>query len=70
MKIIKVVTDLRILNTIGRRYNLQFDKQFKYCLHDNDSWNRCLSRFEYKGKKYKLEYYSGCFYPYLIEYID
>jgi hypothetical protein len=25
-----------------------------------------LQNFEYKGKKYKIQYFSGCFYPYLI----
>ena len=70
MRIIKVVTDLRILNAIGRRYNLQFDNEYKYCINDNNSWDRWSSRFEYNGKKYKLEYYSGCFYPYIAEYTD
>lgn len=64
----EVITDLRILNAIGRRYNLQFDKEYKYCIEDNDSWGRCLSRFEYKGNKYKLQYISGCFYPYIVKY--
>ena len=27
------------------------------------------STFEYKGKKYKVEYFSGCFYPFLLELI-
>lgn len=64
----KVITDLRTLNAIARRYNLKFDKEYKYCIDEGDSWERCFSRFEYKGKKYKLQYASGCFYPYLVQY--
>ena len=26
--------------------------------------------FEHKGKKYREKYFSGCFYPYLIEVIE
>ncbi len=64
----RIIKDLRILNAIGRKYNLQFDKKYKYCINDNNSWERCFSRFEYKDHKYKLEYMSGCFYPYLVQY--
>ena len=24
-------------------------------------------RFEYKGKRYKLQYFDGCFYPFVVE---
>jgi hypothetical protein len=27
------------------------------------------SSFEFKGKKYKIEYFSGCFNPFLLELI-
>lgn len=63
----EIITDLRILNAIGRRYNLVFDKQYKYCIKDHDSWDRCLSRFEYNGGIYKLQYISGCFYPFIVK---
>ena len=63
----EIITDMRILKAIGRRNNLVFDSQYKYCVNDNHSWERCLSRFEYKGNKYKLQYLSGSFYPYLVK---
>jgi len=57
-----IIKDLRTLNAIARRYNLQFDNLFKYNI-GNDFYGT----IEYKNRKFKLKYFDGCFYPYLIE---
>lgn len=58
----QVITDLRTLKAIGKRFNLQFDKKFKYNIGLD-----FYGTIEYKGRKFKLKYFDGCFYPYLIE---
>lgn len=58
-----VVRDLRILNAIGKRYNLKFDKKFKYCVEDNNHFGGLY----YKNKQYRLVYFPGCFYPFLAK---
>ena len=40
-------------------------------LYSNETFICCYidsaETFEYKGKKYTEKYFSGCFYPYLVE---
>jgi len=31
-----------------------------------DEGSSGLQRFEYKGKRYKVEYFDGCFYPFVV----
>ena len=57
----EIVRDLRVLKAIGKRFNLEFDKKFKYCLKDESEWI-----FIYKNKQYELKFFDGCFYPFLI----
>ena len=59
-----IITDLRILKHFEKAYNIVFDKQFKYCTKQTP-----LARYtmEYRGDKYRLKYFSGCFYPYLVK---
>lgn len=57
-----VVTDLRVLNAIGKRYELIFDKKYKYCISgDFYGWKK------YKGNYYRLKYFNGCFYPFIVK---
>jgi hypothetical protein len=58
----QVIKDLRILEAIAKRFNLQFDKTFKYNIGQD-----FYGTMEYKGRKFKLKYFDGCFYPFLIE---
>lgn len=58
----QIVRDLRILNAIGKRYNIKFDKDWKYILSDYDT-----KIIEYKGKKYEQKFFDGCFNQYLVE---
>ena len=69
-----IVKDLRIANAILKKMvqnenqNLEdyaFDGYYKYLCHSPA--NNWLSEIEYKGKKYKFEYFGGCFYPFLCE---
>jgi len=57
-----MITDARILNAICIRYNMKFDKKYKYITEDNN-----ISWFDYKGSLYKLKYFDGCFHPYVIK---
>lgn len=59
----KIITDLRILKGIARRYNLIFDNRYKYITSEYKK-----TFFTYKGHSYKLQYFSGCFYPYIVQY--
>lgn len=60
-----VIRDLRILKAFERRFNLVFDRKYRYCI--GARCNHLPLVFEYKGEKYKLEYFSGCFNPYLVK---
>ena len=53
----EIIKDLKVLNKFAKKYNMQFDKQYKYCINEGN----------FKGEnKCKLKYFDGCFYPYLI----
>jgi hypothetical protein len=36
----------------------------------NDRCDNVMSVFTYKGVKYTLKYFSGCFYPYVCYYTE
>lgn len=57
----EVIKDYRILKKFIKKYDMQFDKKYKYCI--------CEGNFEndYNVGGYKLKYFSGCFYPYLVK---
>ena len=57
-----VITDGRVLRAVAWRYMTDFDKRHKYCLTPS----QCPFEMEYKGDKYRLKYFDGCFYPYLV----
>ena len=57
----EVITDLRILKGIGRRYNLQFDKDYKYCIKDNDSWGNVYHDLNIKVININYNIYQGAF---------
>ena len=69
---IKLIKDLRILNAIGKKEGLIFDKKFKYYIGDtylNFLGEYLKSEYNYKNKVYELKYFSGCFNPYLVEVV-
>lgn len=57
-----ILEDLRTIKAICKKYNMEYNKQYKYITKDNN--NDILL---YKNNVYKLQYFSGCFYPYIIK---
>jgi hypothetical protein len=56
-----IITDLRILKPIIKKYGLDIDKTHKYILKDVSL--KVLREMAKEGLN--IEYISGCFYPYL-----
>ncbi len=69
-----IVRDWRILKAIGEKYGLEFDRKHKYHIGDTYKNNRGedLSDLdmEHNGIRYKLEYFNGCFHPFLLRKKD
>ena len=65
--IMKIIKDKRTLNAIKKA---GFIKEPKYCSFprvDETEAKYSIFGFNYKNKKYKIKYFDGNFYPYLIE---
>tara|TARA_R110001592_G_scaffold69612_5_gene213636 strand:- start:1105 stop:1302 length:198 start_codon:yes stop_codon:yes gene_type:complete len=63
----KIVKDKRTLNAIKKA---GFIKEPKYCSFprvDEVEQKHFIFGFSFKNKKYKIKYFEGNFYPYLIE---
>jgi len=55
---------------IAKQFNLEFDKVHHYYIGDayNDSKGNTLPNYMYYNSRvFKLQYFSGCFNPYLVE---
>lgn len=59
----EIIKDYRILKAISNRYNLKFDKDYKYIINGPYGVPDVIT---YKGKEYKVTYFSGCFNPFLV----
>lgn len=57
-----MVKDGRVLAALARRYNIVYDKDYKYVTKTPDPY----IEMEYKGQKYVIRYFSGSFYPYVV----
>jgi hypothetical protein len=67
MNIIRIPS---LLKAIGKQYNLDFCKRFRYYIGDvyNDNKGNTLPSYMYYNNKiYALKYFDGCFNPYLVE---
>ena len=65
----ETITDLRTLDAIAKKYNLDFCRKYKYYIghpYKNRKGESLPYNFEHKGKTYKLKYFDGCFNPFLI----
>lgn len=68
----KIIKDLRILKHFENAYNIKFDKKLKYLIDDSKSnvkyfdFKMCCYGVKYKNNNYFIEYFDGCFYPYLV----
>jgi hypothetical protein len=56
-----IVHDQRTLNALGKRYGFIYDKVHDYVLYYNET------RMEMNGRKFKIKYFDGCIYPYVVE---
>jgi hypothetical protein len=71
----KVIKDLTILSSIGRKYNLIFSRTYKYCEtgpYKNEVGETIPNYLPHVVNGvvkavYELEYFDGCFNPYLVE---
>ena len=66
MQRVRIIKDLRILKKFEKltKNNWVFDRKYKYNIS-----NYTINQVEYNNKIYRLEYLSGCFCPYLVEYL-
>ena len=58
-----IIRDARILKAICKRYGFEYDPKYKYITKDHNY----MGRIFYKDSIYKLKYFSGCFYPYIVK---
>jgi len=66
-----IVTDLRILKAIKNKgFIIDYDKNYKY-VNDYNYYNsnKNINQFYYKNELYKIEYFDGCFNPFIIKII-
>jgi len=77
----KIIKDKKILKSVGKKYGLEFDKDHGYYTGDAYENNRgeSLSTFEdnmtvegmiVERRTYRLQYFDGCFNPFLVEIND
>ena len=66
MQRVRIIKDLRTLKKFEKltKNNWVFDRKYKYNIS-----NYTINQVEYNNKIYRLEYLSGCFSPYLVEYL-
>lgn len=57
----EIIKNIKTLKTFEKKYNMEFDKQHKYCIKEGNFMAE---------NGYKLKYFDGCFYPYLINICD
>ena len=59
----EIIRDLRTLKAIAKKYNMEIDTDFKYI----KSYDYKLSNIEYKNNIYKIKYFDGCFFPFIVK---
>ena len=80
MKEVKIVRDMRTLNAMAKRGLIKLDKSTgetvwwngqsskAYYVDDYGDNAQWPGVFEYKGNRYTLTYFDGCFCPYVVMY--
>ena len=63
------VEDGRTLSAICKKFGFTYDKQYKYITDSGEYENKIGSSalLYHRGDHYKLQYFSGCFYPYITK---
>lgn len=65
-----LVTDRVTLNAIAKKNSIDFDKKFKYYVGKSDKNKKgeyIPNFFTHNNRVFKLEYFDGCFNPFLVE---
>jgi hypothetical protein len=59
-----IIRDRRTLGSVARKTGINFNSVFGYCDDTKDDYemNKLLEPLGYK-----LKYFDGCFYPYLVK---
>jgi len=57
---------VKFCDQTGEKIHGLYDRKLFTCYYVYEA----EQNFTYKGKKYGQKYFSGCFMPYVIEYID
>jgi len=66
----KIIKHYSTLKSVGKLYHLDFCQKYKYYIGNAyyNSIGDCIAnKIEYKGNQYKLQYFDGCFNPYLVQ---
>ena len=66
----EVVENFRVLNSISKKFNLDFCRKHKYYNgnpYQDNKGNDLPRIYNYKDSRYKLKYFDGCFNPFLIK---
>ena len=70
----QIVRDLRTLRGMEKKGHITFHEDTGKILYPYGHKWKCVYiggyqkwNFEYKGKKYSIEYFSGCFCPFVVE---
>ena len=59
----KIIRDGKILRGMNKAKHLKYPVNRPHHYVDEEGKPR---KFVYKGKEYRIEYTSGCFYPYVV----
>lgn len=59
-----IIKDIKILNSLKRKYKIQFDKYFKYI---TSPVYETPDVMYLNGVEYIVKYYDGCFNPFVIK---
>lgn len=54
----EIVKNLNTLKSLEKKWGMEFDRTYRYCTNEG--------LFRGDGK-YKLKYFDGCFYPFLVK---
>lgn len=56
-----------VLKAYNKEHGTDFESDPKFAYITGGSNKSDISQFEYKGRLFSAKYFSGCFYPYLVE---
>lgn len=60
-----ILKDKEIIEELSKKYNFTYDKKI-YCLLTYN-WNLTKKKMMYNNKKYHLQWFFGCYHPFIKE---